>query len=86
MHRHYVRNSLNLASGTRAVICNGRIIGPFDDNEEFTNKDFSLLVQFSQNTYGDKLFKNLIKTNLLDDDDEYGEIIFDQAFTLPYES
>ncbi|XP_012274348.1 UDP-glucose:glycoprotein glucosyltransferase isoform X2 [Orussus abietinus] len=76
VHRHYARNVLNLESGARAIVCNGRVIGPLDEDEIFTTEDFSLLERFSQSTYGDKLFKNLIKSRLFndiedDDDDEY---------------
>ncbi|XP_024937212.1 UDP-glucose:glycoprotein glucosyltransferase isoform X2 [Cephus cinctus] len=69
VHRHYAKAVLGLEKGSRAVICNGRIIGPFDENEEFTNEDFSLLERFSHSTYGDKLFKNLFKSQLFDDDE-----------------
>lgn len=57
-------------AGHRAVIHNGRIIGPFDDEEEFTDDDFSLLERFAHSTYGDKLFKHLIKSDTYED--EYG--------------
>ncbi|XP_046423993.1 UDP-glucose:glycoprotein glucosyltransferase isoform X1 [Neodiprion fabricii] len=74
VHKHYVRNALHLESGMRAIICNGRIIGPFDESEEFTSEDFGLLERFSQNTYGNKLFKHVMKADSLDDDDEYEKI------------
>lgn len=45
----------------KAIIFNGRVIGPLDDDEEFTFEDFSLLERFSQSTYGNKLFKNLLE-------------------------
>lgn len=75
VHKHYVQSALDLKRGSRVVICNGRVIGPFDDDETFTSEDFALLERFSQKSYGDKLFKNLIKADLLDDDDDYGETI-----------
>ncbi|XP_043469354.1 UDP-glucose:glycoprotein glucosyltransferase [Leptopilina heterotoma] len=74
VHSHYARNVLRVSSSQRAVICNGRLIGPFDENEEFTTEDFSLLERYSQNTYGDKLFNILMKNNFLEeDDDDYGK-------------
>lgn len=77
VHNHYARNVLRFSPSQRAVICNGRLIGPFDENEEFTTEDFSLLERYSQNTYGDKLFNILMKTNFLEeDDDDYGNIQF----------
>lgn len=71
MHQHYIKNVLNMEMAARAIVCNGRIVGPLDDNEEFTTDDFSLLERFSQNTYGDKLFMKLIKDQIFNDD-EYG--------------
>ncbi|CAK9802630.1 UDP-glucose:glycoprotein glucosyltransferase [Anthophora quadrimaculata] len=72
VYRRYVKMVLNLEKGARAIVCNGRLIGPLDDGEEFTSEDFSLLERFSQSTYGDKFFKKLIKGQLLEDnDDEY---------------
>lgn len=75
LHQHYIKNVLNLETGARAVLCNGRIIGPLDSGEEFTSEDFSLLERFSQSTYGDKLFMKLIKDRIFNED-EYGMIIW----------
>ncbi|GAB1859552.1 UDP-glucose:glycoprotein glucosyltransferase [Camponotus japonicus] len=72
LHQHYIKNVLNLEMGARAVLCNGRIIGPLDSGEEFTSEDFSLLERFSQSTYGDKLFMKLIKDRIFNED-EYEE-------------
>lgn len=58
---------MNLNDEQMAVICNGRVIGPFND-EEFTNEDFSLLERFSENTYGLKLYGHLIKNQALEDE------------------
>lgn len=57
------------------ILCNGRIIGPLDSDEEFTNEDFSLLERFSQSTYGSKLFMRLLKDQFFNDD-EYGIVIY----------
>lgn len=70
-HRHYARTVLNMEKGTRAVVCNGRVIGPLNDDEDFLSDDFELLQRFSESTYGDKLFKALVKKQLFNDDD-YG--------------
>jgi len=70
LHQHYVTKVLNMETGAKAVLCNGRIIGPLDIAEEFTSEDFSLLERFSQSTYGDKLFMKLIKDQIFND--EYG--------------
>ncbi|XP_047366597.1 UDP-glucose:glycoprotein glucosyltransferase isoform X4 [Vespa velutina] len=68
-HAYYAKQVLGLEKGVTTVLCNGRMIGPLDTNEEFTNEDFSLLERFSHSTYGDKLFKSLIKPQSEDDDD-----------------
>ncbi|XP_011860081.1 PREDICTED: UDP-glucose:glycoprotein glucosyltransferase isoform X1 [Vollenhovia emeryi] len=72
LHQHYVKTVLNMEVETRAVLCNGRIIGPLDNSEEFTSEDFSLLERFSQSTYGEKLFMKLIKDQIFNED-EYEE-------------
>lgn len=71
IHTHYANHVLNLEKGVRTVVCNGRIIGHLDFDEEFTNDDFSLLERFSHSTYGEKLFKYLIKPQSVEDDDDY---------------
>ncbi|KAM7380489.1 hypothetical protein PAMP_003781 [Pampus punctatissimus] len=42
-HRLFCRDILKLGPGQRAVISNGRILGPFEEQEEFTVEDFHLL-------------------------------------------
>ncbi|XP_033331398.1 UDP-glucose-glycoprotein glucosyltransferase isoform X1 [Megalopta genalis] len=69
IHRQYVKAVLNMEAGARAIVCNGRLVGPFDDNEGFTSEDLSLLERFSHSSYGEKLFKKLIKEQLLEDDE-----------------
>lgn len=44
------------------MISNGRFIGPFNDNETFTQEDFALLERYSLSSYGDKLLEALKKT------------------------
>ncbi|XP_029039597.1 UDP-glucose:glycoprotein glucosyltransferase [Osmia bicornis bicornis] len=83
VHRYYVKTVLKLSKGARAIVCNGRLIGPLDKNEEFTSEDFSLLERFSHSTYGDKLFKKLIKGQLLEDDEyEKSEITDDMIMKI----
>ncbi|XP_034947696.1 UDP-glucose:glycoprotein glucosyltransferase [Chelonus insularis] len=62
VYQYYSKLTLNLAPGERAVICNGRVLGPLNDDENFSSKDFALLERFSQSTYGAKLLKNLNET------------------------
>lgn len=83
LHRHYARNVLEVEKGGKVVVCNGRVLGPLEDDEEFTSEDFALLERFSQSTYGDKLLTNLIKLQTVDDDDDYGivaEFLFQIVF------
>nr|XP_012149315.1 PREDICTED: UDP-glucose:glycoprotein glucosyltransferase isoform X2 [Megachile rotundata] len=83
VHQYYVKTVLKLAKGVTAIVCNGRLIGPLDENEEFTSEDFSLLERFSQSSYGDKLFKKLIKGQLLEDDEyEKSEITDDMIMKI----
>ncbi|XP_067949349.1 UDP-glucose:glycoprotein glucosyltransferase 1-like [Watersipora subatra] len=42
----FVRSKLMLTSGQRAVISNGRLVGPLAEDEEFTADDFALLERF----------------------------------------
>ncbi|GIX97388.1 UDP-glucose:glycoprotein glucosyltransferase 1 [Caerostris darwini] len=62
-HKMFCKKALKLSPGQRAVIINGRIVGPFDDKEEFTQEDFHLLEVYSKNFYADKLTTEL-KTSL----------------------
>ncbi|XP_076247159.1 UDP-glucose-glycoprotein glucosyltransferase isoform X2 [Calliopsis andreniformis] len=83
LHQYYVKTVLNLEKGARAIVCNGRLIGPLNKDEEFTSEDFSLLERFSQSTYGDKLFKKLIKGQLLEDDEyEKNEVTDDMIIKI----
>ncbi|XP_011341647.1 UDP-glucose:glycoprotein glucosyltransferase isoform X1 [Ooceraea biroi] len=80
LHQHYVKTVLNVDKEARVILCNGRIIGPLDSDEEFTDDDFSLLERFSQKTYGDKLFLKLVIFN--DDDYEESEITDDMIMKI----
>lgn len=58
-HSMFARTVLGLAPGARAIVANGKIIGPFDPGEEFLDDDFNLLEKYSMNVYGEKLSKEL---------------------------
>ncbi|CAG2065538.1 unnamed protein product, partial [Timema podura] len=70
-HQTYSRTVLNLSPGARAVVTNGRVLGPLDAGERFTTDDFSLLERFNMNNYGDKLLAVLKKQG--DEDGQYRE-------------
>lgn len=57
----YCRNMLNVPAGGRAIVTNGRILGPLEETEKFTLDDFALLERFSLNSYGDKILQTLRK-------------------------
>uniref|UniRef100_A0A8C3M2Z0 UDP-glucose ceramide glucosyltransferase-like 1 n=1 Tax=Chrysolophus pictus TaxID=9089 RepID=A0A8C3M2Z0_CHRPC len=54
-HAIYCRDVLKLKKGQRAVISNGRIIGPLEDGEMFNQDDFHLLENIILKTSGQKI-------------------------------
>uniref|UniRef100_A0A8C2YDW3 UDP-glucose ceramide glucosyltransferase-like 1 n=1 Tax=Coturnix japonica TaxID=93934 RepID=A0A8C2YDW3_COTJA len=54
-HAVYCRDVLKLKKGQRAVISNGRIIGPLEDGEMFNQDDFHLLENIILKTSGQKI-------------------------------
>lgn len=62
MLRVYCQRVLNLKASERGVVANGRILGPFLDDENFDMEDFALLEQFSTQSYGKKILEALEKT------------------------
>nr|XP_014343631.1 PREDICTED: UDP-glucose:glycoprotein glucosyltransferase 1 [Latimeria chalumnae] len=54
-HIAYCRDVLKLKRGERAVISNGRIIGPLQENELFNQDDFHLLEDIIIRTSGEKI-------------------------------
>uniref|UniRef100_A0A8C5TLP6 UDP-glucose ceramide glucosyltransferase-like 1 n=1 Tax=Malurus cyaneus samueli TaxID=2593467 RepID=A0A8C5TLP6_9PASS len=61
-HAVYCRDVLKLKKGQRAVISNGRIIGPLEDGEMFNQDDFHLLENIILKTSGQKI-KSQIQHN-----------------------
>ncbi|XP_029471306.1 UDP-glucose:glycoprotein glucosyltransferase 1 isoform X2 [Rhinatrema bivittatum] len=54
-HTLYCQDVLKLKKGQRAVISNGRIIGPLEDREVFNQDDFHLLENLILKTSGEKI-------------------------------
>ncbi|XP_058471290.1 UDP-glucose:glycoprotein glucosyltransferase 1 isoform X1 [Solea solea] len=54
-HAAYCRDVLKLKKGQRAVISNGRIIGPLEDEEVFNQDDFLLLENIILKTSGERI-------------------------------
>ncbi|CAH1102652.1 unnamed protein product [Psylliodes chrysocephalus] len=63
MLRVYSQRVLRLKEGQRAVVANGRVLGPLDDNEGFTLEDFNLLERYSSSSYLEKITAALDKTS-----------------------
>ncbi|XP_066143458.1 UDP-glucose:glycoprotein glucosyltransferase [Euwallacea fornicatus] len=78
MLRVYCQRVLNLKQGDRAVVANGRILGPLANDEQFTLEDFSLLKRFTGATYLDKINKALSVAS----DDETDAITSDTILKL----
>ncbi|XP_041700149.1 UDP-glucose:glycoprotein glucosyltransferase 2 isoform X2 [Coregonus clupeaformis] len=51
----FCRDVLRLHTGQRAVVSNGRILGPFEDEEEFNVEDFHLLEKITLSTTAEKV-------------------------------
>ncbi|XP_056145798.1 UDP-glucose:glycoprotein glucosyltransferase 2 [Lampris incognitus] len=51
----FCRDVLKLSPGQRAVVSNGRILGPFEEQEEFTVEDFHLLEKITVSTSAEKV-------------------------------
>ncbi|KAK5645916.1 hypothetical protein RI129_004380 [Pyrocoelia pectoralis] len=62
MLRVYAQRVLKFKANERGVIANGCVLGPFDENEDFTLDDFALLDRFSSTVYGEKVKGALSKT------------------------
>ncbi|XP_012736496.2 UDP-glucose:glycoprotein glucosyltransferase 1 isoform X1 [Fundulus heteroclitus] len=54
-HAAYCRDVLKLKKGQRAVISNGRVIGPLEENEVFNQDDFLLLENIILKTSGERI-------------------------------
>ncbi|KAJ8978902.1 hypothetical protein NQ317_008881 [Molorchus minor] len=61
MLRIYCQRVLNLKEGERAVIANGRVLGPLEEDETFTADDFNLLERFTSAIYLEKITELLSK-------------------------
>ncbi|XP_040003709.1 UDP-glucose:glycoprotein glucosyltransferase 2 isoform X2 [Xiphias gladius] len=51
----FCRDVLKLSPGERGVISNGRILGPFEEQEEFTVEDFHLLEKITRSGSAEKV-------------------------------
>lgn len=61
LHKDFSQKVLGFSAGARGVISNGRVLGPLENDEEFTPDDFSLLERFSLSGHVDKIYGALTK-------------------------
>nr|XP_025036685.1 UDP-glucose:glycoprotein glucosyltransferase 1 isoform X2 [Pelodiscus sinensis] len=66
-HAMFCRDILKLKKGQRAVISNGRIIGPLEDSELFNQDDFHLLENIILKTSGQKIKSHIQQLGVEDD-------------------
>lgn len=69
MLRVYAQRVLQLKATQCAVISNGRIFGPLNEDEVFAIDDFSLIERLHSFLHGDKIREALKKYNDLDESD-----------------
>ena len=55
-HQMFCKKILKLKPGQNSILSNGRLIGPFEEGEEFTYEDFSTLELFELSNHGNKIF------------------------------
>ncbi|XP_033883583.3 UDP-glucose:glycoprotein glucosyltransferase 1-like isoform X1 [Acipenser ruthenus] len=66
-HAAFCRDVLKLKKGQRAVISNGRIIGPLEDGEVFNQDDFLLLESIILKTSGERIRSKIEQLGIEDD-------------------
>lgn len=57
---NYAVQTLNFEKGQCGIITNGRILGPFDEDEDFLTDDFALLEQHTLKGSVNKI-RNILK-------------------------
>ncbi|KAG9343548.1 hypothetical protein JZ751_013714 [Albula glossodonta] len=70
-HAAYCRDVLKLKKGQRAVISNGRIIGPLEEGEVFNQDDFLLLESIILKTSGERIKNKIQQLSVEEDRIEY---------------
>uniref|UniRef100_A0A8B9KM71 UDP-glucose ceramide glucosyltransferase-like 1 n=1 Tax=Astyanax mexicanus TaxID=7994 RepID=A0A8B9KM71_ASTMX len=62
--QRFCQEVLKLKAGQRAVVSNGRILGPFTEDEEFSADDFHLLEKITLSTSAEKIKAKVKQMNL----------------------
>ncbi|XP_064615079.1 UDP-glucose:glycoprotein glucosyltransferase 1-like [Liolophura sinensis] len=58
-HKSFVEKAIKFDVGVRGVIANGRVLGPFGEDENFIQEDFTLLEKYTFQTSGMKIQRKL---------------------------
>lgn len=74
-HSIFVQQTLNLPAGSRAVLVNGRILGPLDEHEQFTEDDFILLDKHLSTTINDRLIQIVTKLEISNNPSQLSDLL-----------
>lgn len=66
LYSDYAIEALNFEKGQCGVITNGRILGPFEEEEDFLTDDFSLLEQHTLKGSVNKILNILQESGMLE--------------------
>ncbi|XP_001944699.1 UDP-glucose:glycoprotein glucosyltransferase [Acyrthosiphon pisum] len=66
LYRNFAFEALNFENGQCGVITNGRILGPFDEDEDFLTDDFALLEQHTLKGSVNKILNILKESDVMD--------------------
>ena len=74
-HSIFLQDGLHLPRGARAVLVNGRVLGPLHPTEQFTEDDFILLDRHLSTTINDRLVKIVTRLNLFTDPSQLSDLL-----------
>ena len=74
-HGIFLQQSLRLPVGSRNVLVNGRILGPLNRNEQFTEDDFILLDKHLSTTINDRLVELVKKLQISKDPSQLSDLL-----------
>ena len=74
-HGIFLEQGLQLPKASRAVLVNGRVLGPLYDNEQFTEDDFILLDRHLSATINDRLVRIVTKLDLYKDPSQLSDLL-----------
>ena len=74
-HSIFLEHGLQLVRGSRAVLVNGRVLGPLHPTEQFTEDDFILLDRHLSSTINDRLVRIVTKLELFTDPSQLSDLL-----------